>query len=76
MGDFAEANYHSISQLSLILTDKEQELEKDKMDLAVVEEKHKQEVKEMKQEFENKIKQLQKKTEHLKHQLGNVGVLN
>ena len=76
IGAFAGDKYDSVSQLSVILTDKEQEVEKDKLDLVVAEAKHEQEVKEMKQEFENKIKQLQKKTEHLKHHLGNADVLN
>ena len=44
--------------------------------MAAAEAKHEREVKELKQESENKIKQLQKKTEHLKHQLGNADVLN
>ena len=42
----------------MILIDKEQEVEKDKLDLAGSKAKHEQEVKEMKQEFENKIKKL------------------
>ena len=67
MGDFAGANYDFVSQLSVTLTNKEQELQKNILDLAVAEEKHVEEVKQLKQEYENKIKQLQKKTEHLKH---------
>ena len=49
IGSFKGANYDSVSQLSVILTDKEQEVEKVKPDLAVAEAKHEQEVKEMKQ---------------------------
>ena len=62
IGAFVGANYDSVSQLSVTLTDKEQELQKGKLDLETTEEKHEQEVKELKQEPENKIKQLQKNT--------------
>ena len=58
IGDFARDNYDSVSQLSVTLTDKEQKLQKDKLDLVAIEAKHEQEVKELKQETENKIKQL------------------
>ena len=40
MGVFVGVNYDSISQLSVILTDKEQELQKTRLDLAAAEEKH------------------------------------
>ena len=76
MGDFAGANYNFVSQLSVTLTDKEQELQKNILDLAVAEEKHAGEVKQLKQEYERKIKQWQKKTEDVKHQLGKSDVLN
>ena len=76
MGDFAGANYDSISQLSVTLTDKEQELQKAKLDLVAAEGKHEQEVKQLKKESDNKINQLKKKTKHLKHKLGNADVLN
>ena len=76
MGDFAGANYDSVSQLSVTLTDKEQELQKTRLILAAVEAKHAEEVKQLKQEYERKIKQWQKNTEDLKHQLGKSDVLN
>ena len=64
---FAGANYDSVSQLSLTLSDKEQELQKSKLDLAAAEARHEQEVKQLQQVHENRTKQWQKKTEHLKH---------
>ena len=67
MGAFAGANYDSVSQLSVILADKEQELQNTRLDLAAPEEKHAQEVKQLKEEYERKIKQWKKKTEDVKH---------
>ena len=48
MGAFARANYDFVSQLSVTLTDKEQKLQKDKLDLAAAEENHEQEAKKLK----------------------------
>ena len=76
MEDFAGANYDSVSQLSVTLTDTEQELQKSRLDLVAAEAKHVEEVKQLKQEYESKIKRWQKKTEDLKHQLGKLDVLN
>ena len=53
--------------MSVTLIDKEQELQKTRLILAVVEAKHVEEVKQLKQEYERKIKQWQKKTEDVKH---------
>ena len=49
IGSFAGAKYDFVSQLSVILINEEQEVEKDKLDLAVAEAKHEQEIKEIKQ---------------------------
>ena len=49
MGDFARANYDSISQLNKDILDKEQELQKTKQDLVAAETHHKQEVQLLKQ---------------------------
>ena len=45
IGDFAGANYDYVLELSVNLTDKEQELQKDKMDLEAVRKNMKQEMK-------------------------------
>ena len=42
MGVFAGANFDSVSQLCLVLSDKEKELQKSKLYLAAVEHRHEQ----------------------------------
>ena len=56
--------------------DKEQELQKIKQDLVVVEAHHRQEVQLLKYEHEERLKQLQKKNDYLKNQLENSDFLN
>ena len=56
MGDFAGANFDSISELNKAFLDKEQELQKSKQDLVVAEAHHKQEIHLLKKEHEDNLK--------------------
>ena len=76
MGDFAGANYDSISQLNKDLLNKEQEQKTIKQDLVTAEACHQEEVRLLKQEHEDKQKQSQKQNDYLKHQLDKSDLLN
>ena len=52
MGVFIGANFDSVSQLSLSLRDKEKELQKSKLELETIEQRHEQEINQLKQKLE------------------------
>ena len=76
MGYFAGDNFDLVSQLNKELEEKEQELQRSKLDQVQDEAQYKQEIQHLKNEYEQKLRQLQSQNEYLKQQLEKADDLN